>query len=350
MSTYQCIGYEPTNKPTGIFTIKFILGALYFLNQRPGIFIAPYLLVNGWRESRIGIVLFISGLIGLVVQTPAGQLTDEIKRKSLIIWITNALTTIGCLCLVYSSNFGIITAAVSATVISDAFSFPALYALTLGLVGPSGIVQQVPLNETFTHFGNASFAILCGILVAFTDGGMAIFWICVVMRAGSCFVISTINDRAIDPSRARGLETKSGEMASEPVSYTSLLTDYYVIVFLTAVLLFHFSNAAMLPLLSQQLFLDNTERGFEFAALAVITAQISMVASAICAGMLVPIFGTKPLFLTALAAIPIRGAIIVLLLTYHPDNYMLLATQILDGVAGGIFGVLLVLIAENLAR
>ena len=31
-------------------------------------------------------------------------------------------------------------------------------------------------------------------------------------------------------------------------------------------------------------------------------------------------------------------------------NALLLATQVLDGLAGGIFGVLLVLITENLSR
>lgn len=49
---------------------KLIIGSLYFCNQRPGIFVAPFLLVRGWRESRIGAVLFISGLVGLIFQTP----------------------------------------------------------------------------------------------------------------------------------------------------------------------------------------------------------------------------------------------------------------------------------------
>jgi hypothetical protein len=63
-------------------SIRYILGMLYFCNQRPGtafdsleifkpnfnsgIFVAPYLLARGWEEHNIGIVLFISGLIGLV--------------------------------------------------------------------------------------------------------------------------------------------------------------------------------------------------------------------------------------------------------------------------------------------
>jgi MFS family permease len=77
-----------------------------------------------------------------------------------------------------------------------------------------------------------------------------------------------------------------------------------------------------------------------------------MVASASMAGRLVPRIGTKPLFISALLAIPLRGVFIVLLLQSELafKNSFLLATQILDGLAGGIFGVLLVLITENLSR
>ena len=45
-----------------------VLSLLYFCNQRPGIFIAPVLLSQGFPESHIGIVLFVSGLLGLAVQ------------------------------------------------------------------------------------------------------------------------------------------------------------------------------------------------------------------------------------------------------------------------------------------
>ena len=85
-----------------------------------------------------------------------------------------------------------------------------------------------------------------------------------------------------------------------------------------------------------------------------------MVGSASLTGRLVPRIGTKPLFLLALAAIPLRGVLIVLLLRDSGSdgsgasggaiNGLLLATQVLDGLAGGIIGVLLVLITENLSR
>ena len=76
-----------------------------------------------------------------------------------------------------------------------------------------------------------------------------------------------------------------------------------------------------------------------------------MVGSAVLGGVLLPRLGTKPLFLLAMGAIPLRGTVIILLLTYFPKNTIaLLVTQTLDGLAGGLVGLLTVLLAENLTR
>ena len=89
----------------------------------------------------------------------------------------------------------------------------------------------------------------------------------------------------------------------------------------------------MLPLLSQQLSLKNAEQGTAFAAACVIVAQITMVLAAASCAKLVPRFGTKALFVFGFGCIPIRGAIIVLLLKFYTNNYLLLTTQVLDGLA-----------------
>lgn len=102
---------------------------------------------------------------------------DEAHKKKSVVHLTNLLTSLGCLCLIYTTDFFAITVAVTATVLSDVFSFPALYSMTLGIVGVKGIVQQVSINETATHMGNAFFAISAGLLIAFTsNGGLIIFW------------------------------------------------------------------------------------------------------------------------------------------------------------------------------
>ena len=56
--------------------------------------------------------------------------------------------------------------------------------------------------------------------------------------------------------------------------------------------------------------------------------------------------GRKPIFLLALAVLPIRG----ILFSFTSSPYGVVAIQLLDGVAAGIFGVVSVLIASDLMR
>ena len=261
---------------------NFMVGLLYFFNQRPGIFVAPYLLLEGVSESKIGFVLFISGIIALSLQTPAGQIVDEVHDKTKILIMGNIVTILGCLLLSNFSMVSIVTMAVTFNVVSDVFVFPSLYATTLGIFGSEDIEKQAPLNETFMHSGNATFAVTACVIVLFAAGqASSIFYICVAMRCmGICIILRYINSYNIDFNKSRGLVSTMSNTDVEssthskdtfasifliepdvPLSYKVLLTDFHVVVFLVSIMLFHLANAAMLPLLSQQLYINNAEKG-----------------------------------------------------------------------------------------
>lgn len=74
-------------------------------------------------------------------------------------------------------------------------------------------------------------------------------------------------------------------------------------------------------------------------AAAIVTAQITMAATTIigdrCTRMGI---GRKALLLVALISLPIRCALIILWKDAH--EAFLLSTQILDGIGGGLFGLL----------
>ena len=141
-----------------------------------------------------------------------------------------------------------------------------------------------------------------------------------------------------------------GNVKSEPVQFTELAKDTRLIILFISVALFHLGNAAMLPLLSQKLSLRNQKEGIAFAAACIIIAQVFMVISSAACAFLIPKIGSKKVFVIGFSFIPIRGTMIVILLKFLPNAYALLATQILDGVAGGIFGVTAVIVAEDLTR
>ena len=81
----------------------------------------------------------------------------------------------------------------------------------------------------------------------------------------------------------------------------------------------------------------NSRHAIPLVAGAIVTAQITM-AAATYVGDELTLRGTgrKPLFQTALVSLPIRCALIILL--KDSGNAALLSTQILDGIAGGLMG------------
>jgi MFS family permease len=50
-----------------------------------GPFLAVYLAGYGWNEERVGVALTVSGIAGILAQTPAGALVDQFHRKRTLI-------------------------------------------------------------------------------------------------------------------------------------------------------------------------------------------------------------------------------------------------------------------------
>jgi MFS family permease len=354
---------------------KILLGLLNFttLNRaRPGIFVAPYLLMRGWNESQIGWLYFLNCILSLFVQTPAGSLADSTSYKRSMIAFSNLLIASMCLVLIYFSHIWI------AVVVSLAFlgvgytiAYPAVYSMTLGIVGAEGIMEQVPINETSIHAGNAFFAIFSGFVVYYMDEGDTIFYICIAMAIITVLLLGLFDPNSISTDRARGitplpssstsassttslptssLSSAPTEPAVEPIPLSHVMFNPKVIIFFISIMFFHLSNASMLPLLAQILFVKG-DHGFEFSCLCVAVAQLTMILSASFAGYYVRYIGTKQLFLLSFVFLPLRGiTLMILLWNPDPDPFVLVSTQILDGAAGGLFGVISVLIAENLSR
>ena len=126
-----------------------------------------------------------------------------------------------------------------------------------------------------------------------------------------------------------------------------MLSDKALVIFAISVVIFHFANAAMLPLVSQKLALGgDTDRGMAFTSACVIAAQFFMILMALLCGAKADVWGRKPLFLFAFAILPIRGV----LYTLSDNSFFLVGVQSLDGVANGIFGVIFLLVLADLTR
>jgi MFS family permease len=174
---------------------------------------------------------------------------------------------------------------------------------------------------------------------------LGVFWLIAMMAVGMIACIWMIKGEAIDHVVARGGEALESPVEKQPSGFSALINDRRLRIFAICVVLFHFSNAAMLPLVSQKLSENSdAEHGIAFTSACIIAAQLVMILMALFCGWKADVWGRKPLFILAFAVLPIRGV----LFTLGDEAIYLIAVQALDGVANGIFAMLFLLILADI--
>lgn len=273
-----------------------------------GPYLAVYLLTEQhWDEARIGLVMSIATIAGIVAQTPAGALVDATRAKRLVMVIAAIMVTLASLSLPLFPGF--LPVAISQGIAQAAAVVfpPAIAAVSLGIFGHAAFTRRIGRNETFNHAGNAVAAALAG-LSAYWFGPTVVFYLLGAMAIASLVSILAIPARAIDHDLARGLhEADAGLQREQPSGLAVLLTCRPLLVFAICVLLFHLSNAAMLPLVGQKLALQDRNMGTSLMSACIVAAQIVMVPFAMLVGARADRWGHKRFFLAALLILPLRG-------------------------------------------
>ena len=302
-----------------------------------------------WPAGQIGIAMAAGSLAAAICQIPAGLVVDALKAKRALVAASGLLVALGCLAIVWFPSFFLVASAqvmlgAAATVIP-----PALAALSLGLVGRKRFPARISRNEGFNHAGNFTAALLAGTVGQWLGYHWLFYFVC-VFAVASAAVVCLIKPQEIDHELARGGEAGGENQPGQPrraMPFRDLLRKRDLRVFLGSVVLFHFGNAAMLPMAGQVL--AKTHPGADIRALSacILTAQLVMVGAATAVGWALRRgIGRKAIFLVALAILPVRG----LLFSFTDSPVGVVGIQVLDGVAAGIFGVISVVIAADLMR
>jgi predicted MFS family arabinose efflux permease len=311
--------------------------------------VGPYLSVflkggEHWDSGAIGVAMAVSSIAAAVCQIPAGLLVDGTRAKRLLIAASGLMIGTACLLIVVFPRFWPVLAAQALLGSASAVIPPAIAALSLGLVGRRLLDGRVSRNESFNHAGNFVAAGLVGALGQYL-GYHWIFYLVCAFAIASAGIVTLINPREIDHERARGGERDGG--GGKPMSFRDLMRRRDLRIFLASVVLFHFGNAAMLPMAGQVLAQKHPGSDTMALSACIIAAQFVMVGVAWAVGRASARgVGRKTIFLIALAVLPLRGV----LFSFTTGPYGVVAIQLLDGVAAGIFGVISVLIASDLMR
>ncbi len=311
--------------------------------------VGPYLAVflkggEHWDAGAIGIAMAASFIAAAVCQIPAGLLVDRTRAKRLLTAVSGLMVALSCLVIVFFPRLPAVIAAQAVLGAASAIIPPAIAALSLGLVGRRLLDGRISRNESFNHGGNFVAAAMAGALGQ-TLGYHWIFYLVCAFAVASAGVVAFINPREIDHERARGGESSSS--GCKPIPFRELLRRRDLLVFLASVVLFHFGNAAMLPMAGQVLAHAHPGTGTIALSACIIAAQLVMIGVAWAVGRASARgIGRKPIFLVAYAVLPARGV----LFSFISDPFAVVGIQLLDGVAAGIFGVVSVLIASDLMR
>jgi predicted MFS family arabinose efflux permease len=296
-----------------------------------GPFLGVFLQQRHWSPGEIGLVMTIGGLAGMAATTPLGALVDRTMAKRTVVVIAALAVVAASFVIFLVPSFPATAASQIVSAIAAAAIGPAIAAITLGLVRQQGFPHQLGRNEAFNHAGNVAAALLAGLL-GYLFGLGAAFAVLMAMAVGSVLSVAFINPDEIDHRVARGLSDKKEESVK---GFSVLLTSGPLIVLAFTLLLFHLGNAAMLPLLGQSLVAAGAGDPSAYTGATIVVAQLTMVPMALFAAWLAERRGYWLVFLLALIALPIRGAIAAAV----TGPLGLVPVQILDGVGAGILGV-----------
>jgi MFS family permease len=106
------------------------------------------------------------------------------------------------------------------------------------------------------------------------------------------------------------------------------------------------ANASMLALVVQRAARTDPAGAIGLAAACMIAAQLAMVATAALAATRADVWGRRPFFLAAFAALALRAV----LYTLSDNPAWTIFVQLLDGVGVGVFGALFPVVIADLTR
>jgi MFS family permease len=309
--------------------------------------IKPYLNVylyvhRGWNDASVGLVSTVSGIVGIVVQTPIGTAIDAVRDKRVILLGALVALSLATLLVALFPYFWPVLAASCVLAAVGGMLSPAIATLTLGLFPSDRIARRFGRNAALERTGNVAIAVLIG-LVGWLFPDRAVFLLVPACAIVSAAALYSIPRDAIDARRARG---GGGEGEQAPARWRTLLTCRPLMVFAACVGLFHFANAPLLTLVAQEIGQARPDWSSVIVSVCIVGAQGVMVPMGLIVGRRAERWGRKPLLVIGFAALPVRA----LLYLVWRDPYWLIAVQCLDGVGAGLLSAVKPLVIADITR
>ncbi|MDE2514384.1 MAG: MFS transporter [Rhodospirillales bacterium] len=305
-----------------------------------GPFIAVYLTAQAWTLRDIGNVLAIGTLASMVSQIPGGAVVDALRNKQLAALAGGLAVAFSALIFAFWPHWLPVLVAEILHGFASCILGPAIAAISLQLVGRAKLGERLGRNTSFAALGSGVAAAIFGASGTYVSERSVFYLTALLMLPGMIALMAIAVPPAAPASTPRAGRAKGtflGQMAS-------LLSDRRVLIFAACILLFHLSNAAMLPLAASEVTRSVGVWASMVVAACIVLPQLGVAVISPLIGRLADRRGRRLVLLLGFAALPARA----LLLALISNPYALIPVQMLDGVSAGMFGVMLPLIAADL--
>lgn len=309
-----------------------------------GVYLSVFLLtVRNWEPDKIGYVIAIPGLVGIIVQPLAGALIDRTTYKRLLLITASLIIAICCFVIIIFEGFYPTFISQAVVGLVQSVYTPCVAAISLGMVGHALLSKRIGRNESFNHVGNMGAAIVAGLIGRFISYE-GIFYFSIIQCIALVIATLFINEQDIDHNLARAAN-ESDDGKEKATGVMDLFRNRNILFFTIAMGLFHLANAAMLPLVGQKMGLVDKQNSSLYLSAAIIIAQGVMALVASYSGNAAE-NGRKKIMMFAFFLLPVRAA----LFAFISNPYALTAIQILDGIGAGIFGVVSIIMIADLSK
>jgi len=312
-----------------------------------GPFIASYLASHKWTQGEIGLALSVGTISAMVSQVPGGAAVDALRnKKAAAAWAIIAII-ISAVLLASSPTVVAVMAAEIFHGFASCMLVPAMAALALALVGRQNLGDRLGRNARWASIGSAVAAGLMGLFGEYFSP-RSVFWLTAALALPALVALAMIEyDQNAAYARPAAKPGKAGAAAAGEPRETifDLLRDRRMLTFAACVVLFHLSNAAMLNLAAGEVTAGMGDNVQLVIAACIIVPQAIVALMSPWVGRTAQAWGRRPVLILGFCALPLRA----LLFAAVGNPYFLVPVQMLDGLSAAVFGVMLPLIAADVA-
>ena len=307
-----------------------------------GPFVSVWLVSQGWSLTQVGLALSIGTVAALCGQLPGGALVDTFHHKRGVTAIAIAVVAVSALMIAAAPSVPVIWVAQVLHAFGSVVITPAIAALTLALCGPDSFSERLGGNARYASLGSALAAGAFG-LASTHLGQQSIFLITASLALPAIASLFAIRPGPCPPTAADHMAIAAPK--DRDTAPWTIFRDPTMHIFALCVILFHLSNAALLPLALGVLSQSGEASGFVVPA-AIIVPQLIAAAASPWAGRMARTLGRRKVLMIGFIALPARA----LLFACDPNPGAVGVIQVLDGISATVLGLMPPLIAADLTR